>query len=692
MVLLATALTRQFFDASLPAALIALGRDDPAVESMAARILALWRADEPAGPPSYKTLSMDRLRLHDGFRRRTNYVARTLFLPTPQHVEMIALPRALGFAYVPLKLAHDFIALPPWRAYKMASAQTGRMRKAFANSSLGVALTPKARETAQSAKFHHRERANIQRAIARTPDKAANWRNYATEMLSAGRQGDALSYVDKALALDPRDSRAWAIRARALSEAMRYGEAVVASDTALALDPANIAARRIGIHAQLFACDWRRRDENDRQIVQSIERGERVITPFNHRALSNSESEGLALARVWSKQFPAAATPLWRGERYTHDKIRVAYVSTDFRDHVVTVAIAGCFERHDRTKFEVTAISLGPNDGSEMRGRLEAVFDRFIDAETLGDHAVAQTLRELEIDVAVDLNGYSGDKRTGIFAHRAAPVQVNYLGYPGTMGLPYFDYVVADRVAIPPENQSCYSEKVVYLPDTFIPTDRTRPIADVTTSRVEAGLPETGFVFACHNTSYKIGPRIFDIWMRLLTAVEGSVLWLASANASAIVNLRREAQSRGVDPERLVFATRVPRREDHLARLRLADLFLDTTPYNAHSTAADALWAGLPLLTYLGSTFPARVAASLLYAIDLPELVTATLEEYEQRALALALDRDMLASIRAKLLRNRLSTPLFDTIRYTRNLEAAFGIMVERQRAGFAPESFAVER
>jgi len=317
-----------------------------------------------------------------------------------------------------------------------------------------------------------------------------------------------------------------------------------------------------------------------------------------------------------------------------------------------------------------------------VRQRIEAAMDRFIDVRAISDAKIAGMLHELEIDIAIDLDGNRGAKRQGILARRPAPLQVNYLGNPGTMGLPFYDYIIADRVLIPDERQIHYSEQVVYLPHTYMPNDGKRAIAEDTPTRAEAGLPETGFVFACHNAEHKIGPEIFDVWMRLLQKIDGSVLWLKFPEPSAMGNLRREAGARGVDPDRLVFAHRVARPEDHLARLRLANLFLDTLPYNAHATACDALWAGLPVVTCMGSTFAGCVAASLLRAIGLPELVTPSLREYEELALSLARDPKWLAAIRAKLWANRKTEPLFDTARFTRDLEAAYVAMWERAQSG----------
>lgn len=528
------------------------------------------------------------------------------------------------------------------------------------------------------------------RAIELGPEDAVTWADRANAMWAKGQTETALSDVNKALTLEPQNARAWILRARALSASRRFVEAVEASERALALEPENNIAARLGIQARLFACDWRRREDDKRRITEGLREGVLLIPPLYHRSICNYDAEHLIVARLRAKAVSRSEPVLWRGELYRHDKIRIAYISTDFRDHVVADSIVGCFEHHDSTRFETTAISLGPNDGSEMRQRIEAAFDRFVDVQAMGDAEVAAMLRELEIDIAIDLNGYIGEPRTGILARKPAPVQVNYFGYPGTMGAPFIDYIMADRMVIPTEHRAYYSEQVVHLPHSYLPNDRKRPIADNTPSRSEAGLPEAGFVFACFNAEHKIDPEIFDIWMRLLRTVEGSVLWLSSLNSSAIGNLRRVAKDQNIAPERLIFATRLPRVEDHLARLRLADLFLDTLPYNAHSTACDALWAGLPVLTSQGRSFAGLVATSLLHAIGLPEMVTTSLAEYEQLALTLAFDSKRLASIRAKLMLNRDTDPLFDTERLTRDLESAYTTMWKRQQAGLPPADFAV--
>jgi predicted O-linked N-acetylglucosamine transferase (SPINDLY family) len=353
--------------------------------------------------------------------------------------------------------------------------------------------------------------------------------------------------------------------------------------------------------------------------------------------------------------------------------------------------LAELFEIHDRARFEIFAISFGSVTTGAMRERLQRAFDRFIDVRLLSDRAIAALVREQEIDIAIDLKGYTQQSRPGILALRPAPVQIVYMGYPGTMAAPEIDYLIADRCVIPDEDRVHYSEKIAYLPDTYYVTDTTHRLADQAPSRAELGLPPAGFVFCCFNNNYKITPTVFDMWMRLLCQVEGSALWLLEDNPAVARNLRAEAQKRGVAPARLVFAPRIGR-DDHLARHRRADLFLDTLPCNAHTTATDALWAGLPVLTCVGSSFVGRVAASVLGAVGLPELITRSLEDYESLALRLATEPAALAAVSARLQANREKFPLFQTNRFRRHIEAAYVAMHERAQRGEQPESFGAER
>jgi predicted O-linked N-acetylglucosamine transferase (SPINDLY family) len=372
------------------------------------------------------------------------------------------------------------------------------------------------------------------------------------------------------------------------------------------------------------------------------------------------------------------------------DRIRLAYVSGDYRRHPVAYLIAELFERHDRTRFEVVGLSYGLDDGSQERARLVAACDQFHDVQGRDDGEAAALIHDLRIDIAVDLGGHTEGSRPGILQRRPAPVQVSYLGYTGTMGVPFIDYIIADEVALPPDQSPFFTENIVHLPDCFLVNDTKKAIAPNAPTRADAGLPGHGIVFCSFNNSFKISSAVFSIWMRLLAAVEGSVLWLSTMNDGARGHLRGAAGAAGIDPARIVFAPRVPDMADHLARQRLADIFLDTVDYNAHTTASDALWAGLPVVTCAGTTFPGRVAASLLHAVGLPELVTTSLSDYEALALRLARDPAALRAIRRRLSDNRDTHALFDNDRFRRHLEAAYAIMVDRWVLGETPRSFRV--
>ena len=410
------------------------------------------------------------------------------------------------------------------------------------------------------------------------------------------------------------------------------------------------------------------------------------VRPFNLLTFDTSSADQLfaakkyieALAPEASGPKPAFALPQSQG------RIRVAYLSSDFRKHAISALMVGVIERHDRTRFETTALSTGPDDRSALRSRIEAAFNSFVDASTWSDERLIKYAREQKFDILVDVNGLSGEARPGVLAGRAAPVQVSYLGYPGTSGARYVDYLVADRIVIPPQDRNNFNERIIYLPNTYQPNDDQREITETTPSRANLGLPDDSFVFCCFNAAYKFTPTIFDQWMRILSATPSGVLWLMEYNRRAEANLRLEAEKRGIAPERIVFAP-FAEQSNHLARLRQADLFLDTLPYNAHTTTSDALWAGVPVLTRRGATFAGRVAASLLQAVGLPELVVETAEDYEAAAIALAADRPRLEEIRANLQKRNRTSPLFDTQRYARDLESAFASIHSRRLAHKAP-------
>jgi len=519
----------------------------------------------------------------------------------------------------------------------------------------------------------------------------------AAVALAMGNRAEALDDLDVAIRLWKDYADAYRMRADLLRTAQRYDESISDWDRVLSIKPSDACAKINLIYELRTICDWERERQSGMAVDDSLlavldEKTVETISPFIPLALSDRLDWHRQLARAhWERtgrsHLKRDRLPLRRvtqGER-----IRVGYFSADFHQHATMLLMAELFELHDRERFEWVAFSFGPRTGDAMQRRAQAAFDRFIDVRDRSPLDIARLARELEIDIAVDLKGYTQDARTGIFANRAAPIQVNYLGYPGTMGVDFYDYIVADPVVIPDELRCCYSEKVVRLPHSYQVNDRQRRIAERVFMRAECGLPELGVVYACFNATYKITPEIFATWMRILDTVPGSVLWLYEDNRWAPDNLRREAARHGVDPQRLVFAPPLPN-ADHLARLRLADLFLDTLPYNAHTTASDALWAGLPVLTRIGQSFAARVAASLLTAVGMPELIVHTPEDYEAMAVSLGREPDRLAQLRRRLLAARETAPLWDTPRWARHLEAAFRAMYERAAAALPPAPFDV--
>jgi predicted O-linked N-acetylglucosamine transferase (SPINDLY family) len=425
-------------------------------------------------------------------------------------------------------------------------------------------------------------------------------------------------------------------------------------------------------------------------VVDANARGEAADEPFSFLAASSSAEAQLRCARTYVEDwFPACVPPLWQGRTYGHDRIRVAYLSADFGDHPTSYLMAGVLEQHDRRRFETIGLSLQPGGTGHYAERVRAAFDRFLEVGTQSDEAIARGIRDMEIDILVDLMGHTRGTRLGILARRPAPVQVSYLGYPGTTAAPYVDYLIADEFVIPGSQRPCYSESIVYLPHCFQANDHRRALPQAPT-RAQAGLPENGFVFCAFNATYKLTPDLFDLWCRLLRSVAGSVLWLLADRESTKLNLEREAHAREVAAGRLIFATRLDY-ERHLARLRLADLFLDTSPFNAGATASDALWAGVPVLTCPGEALSSRMAGSLLRAVGLTELIADSLKDYERRACELAGNPATLSSVKARLWDNRTSMPLFDTPRFCGHLERAYMAMFERAQRGERPVDIAIE-
>jgi protein O-GlcNAc transferase len=577
--------------------------------------------------------------------------------------------------------------------------QSGRHAEALAAFDAALKLNPALAQAWQGrgdalAALGCHEDAIVAFAKATTlkPDYAEAHCNAGASLARVGRAEDALAAFDTALKLRPDMARAWRGRGTLLGTARRHDEAIAAFERALALDPEIEYVPGDLLHVKAHVCEWQGAAAGWSKVIAGVRSGARVSQPFALLASPASAADQRACSAIYAAdRIASAPSSLWHGERAPHASLRVAYLSGDYREHPTVHLMAGLFEQHDRSRFETIALSYGVDDGSAARGRMSRAFDRFVEVRHKSDPEIAKLIREMEIDIVVDLAGFTDGMRLNVLAQRPAPLQVSYLVYPGTLASPFIDYLVADRIVIPEEHAQFYAEQIAYLPDSYQVNDASRPVAEATPTRAEVGLPEGGFVFCSFNNSFKLTPEIFDVWMRLLHAVEGSVLWLLDSNATMVRNLRAEARARDVAPDRVVFAPRVGLAE-HLARHRLADLFLDTIHYGAHTTASDALWAGLPVLTCLGSTFPGRVAASLLHAVGLPDLITPTLSEYEALAIGLARDPDRLGALRTRLAGQRLSAPLFRTELSTRHLEAAYRMMWERHQRGEPPRTFDVPR
>ena len=590
--------------------------------------------------------------------------------------------RRRGVGY---RLGHCHLALGDFARAEQALRRELQAHPDYANAhnALGVALVNQSKSAQALVAF--------QAALRIDPAHAEANTNAGSVLHALGRPAEALPHLLDAATLQPGLPDAHMSLGLVLRALQRHEEAAASFRRVLELAPDTPYALSSLVWSELLTCDWADIAVHIAALREQVRADRLPAGPFTLVAVSDSLAEQRQCAeRHVRETLGAVHEPLWRGPRAAHPRIRLAYLSADFHEHATAHLAARLFELHDRSAFEVTGVSYGPDDGSPMRARLRRAFDRFVDVREPGDAQVAAMLRELEIDILVDLKGHTGDARLAILAHRPAPVQATYLGYPGTMGAPWVDYVLADRIVIPPEDQRFYTEKVVYLPDSYQVNDATAATGEPP-SRAAAGLPAGAFVFCCFNNTYKLSAQMFDIWMRLLAAVPASVLWLVEHPGPANRNLQAAARARGIDPARLVFAPRVGHAA-HLARQAHADLFLDTLPYNAHTTTSDALWAGVPVLTCLGASFAGRVAASLLVTIGLPELITRSLGEYEALALKLAREPGALASLREKLERNRRTQPLFDSARFCRHIEAAYRRMWEMHERGEPPRSFNVPR
>jgi protein O-GlcNAc transferase len=603
-----------------------------------------------------------------------------------------------------------------------------RLRRAAA-AQAGVSQPPNAIKLQQARALHSqgqlaRAEALYQQLLEENPEHAEALHLMGVISLQQGRPDTAVTLISRALSIDSRNSQAHANLGSAFFVLQRWEEALAHYDKAQELNPGFVgvhhnrgtALQSLGRHAEAavsfkrlldsmpdaefvlgnlvyslgYACDWTDIDRYTQRLVEGVRTGRRSARPFGFLSVSASAADQLQCARTYPGSAGLSSTAPWSAGRYQHDRIRIAYVSADFRDHVVSHMMAPIYELHDTTQFHVVGVSIAGSDDSEVVARSKRALGQFIDAAGTSDEDVARILRELEIDIAVDLTGYTLGSRPGIFARRPAPIHVSYLGFPATMGVPYMDYILADDFVIPRASQDYYTERVVYLPGTFQGNDerRSRLDSQLPPTRRAAGLPDSGLVYCCFNNNYKLNPPLFDVWARVLNSSGDSVLWLLASEPAVETHLRQEAVKRGIQAERLVFAARVPY-EQHLARLSLADLYLDTLPFNGGASASDALWMGVPVLTCSGEAFAARMAGSLLRAIGMPELITHCLEEYERQALQL--DSQQLSQYKARLLARGTGAALFDGQRFCRHLESAYRNMWERSQRGEAPASFCVE-
>lgn len=531
------------------------------------------------------------------------------------------------------------------------------------------------------------------KAIELKPDYAEAFNNSGLIYHERLQLDAALNFYNKAIELKNDFAETYVNRGELFYEVKRLQEALASYERANEIRPSYEYLLGKVIHTKMMMCEWSDFETSAKSLLHEINNNKRSSPPFNVLSIIDSSAIQHKVAKIFINDkhpFNPLLGPIIRTKR--EDKIRIGYYSSDFKEHPVSNLAAEYLELHDKSRFELVAFYSGRTDDSKMHKRLVSLFDKFIDVRLSTDQEVAQKSRDMRIDIAIDLSGHTSDGQgVGIFAYRAAPIQINYLGYSGTIGAEYYDYIIADKIVVPEEMKIQYSEKIIYLPDSYLPHDRGQKISSREYSKQECGLPSDGFIFCCFNAVYKINPQIFDSWMRILRSNEKSILWLSSQNESVIANLRTEAQMRGVNSNRLIFADRTAIMEDHLARHKLADLFLDTLPYNAHTTTLDALWAGLPVLTCIGESFASRVAASALSAIELPELITTSKAKYEDLAIELSFNTEKLKSIKEKLERNRLTTALFDTPRFTKNIESAFTRIYERYQTGLTADHIYIE-
>lgn len=577
----------------------------------------------------------------------------------------------LGVAYKELGLFDEAL-----KKYNKAIDLNPNYAEAFYNRGLVLHELKRLAESLESYEI----------AITLKPNYAEAYSNSGNVYKELKQFTKALDNYGNALAINPDYVEAHLNCGITFQELLRLEEALKSYEKVIRLAPNFPFIKGDIIHCKMRMNKWDSFFEDLESINSDVINNKFSATPFGYQGICNSPKLlGKAACLFSFSKYPPRVNQSAKAAKVSNKKIKIGYLCGEFRHQATSILMVNLWEMHDKEKFELIGLDNGWDDGSPIRRRIEKAFDKFINISSLSDSAVVELIKYEAVDILINLNCFFGLSRNPVFSYKPAPIQVNYLGFPGTLGVTYMDYIIADKYVIPEYSRDFYSEKVVYLPNCYQVNDRNREIVEKVFTREELDLPNDGFVFCCFNNNYKITPPIFEIWIRILKSVEGSVLWLLEDNPYSVVNLRKEAQSRGLEPSRLVFAKRMDLPE-HLARHRAADLFLDTLPYNAHTTASDALWAGLPVLTCMGESFASRVAASLLNAIELPELITNSQEEYEAKAIELATNQEKFKAIKKKLGCNKMNTALFDSLRFTKHIEEAFVQMHKHYKSELPPD------
>ena len=575
--------------------------------------------------------------------------------------------------------------------------ETKQFEEAIKNYDLAINLNPKLAEVYNNKgnalkeirKFVEAIK-NYDLAINLNPKLAEVYNNKGNALKEIRKFEEAIKNYDLAINLNPNFAEAYFNTATALQDIKNFEKAVLYFEKALLLDKEIPFCKGYLLHAKMLCCNWSGLNELYKEIYNDVEKNRYSATPFGYQAICDDESNLQKCAQLYSsKRFPEIKNNLFSKKVSKNKKIKIGYLCGEFREQATSILMTEVWEKHNKEDFEIIAFDSGWDDKSLRRNRIINAFDKFIDISKVSDLDAAKIIYKEQIDILINLNGFFGTGRPVVFSYRPAGIQINYLGFPGTIGSKYIDYILCDQTVVPLESKKFYNEKIIYLPDSYQANDTKRNISDKKFLRKELSLPNESFVFCCFNNNYKITPNMFDVWAGLLKKIDNSVLWLIEGNPEATENLKKEAKIRNIDASRLIFAKRM-KLEDHLARHKNADLFLDTLPYNAHTTASDSLWAGLPVLTCLGKAFPGRVAASLLRSLDLPELITYSENEYIFKAEELALNPEKLTLIKNKLDANKFSQPLFNTELFCRNLESAFKIIFERYSLGLETEDISL--